>query len=299
VHALFGQPPQPRSLHDFDVLSSGWATQGVGVHAFGALVREKWREWDEGRGKAAAARKHKERERQKASAALLVWLTDLELDELHSLLVREGVDLSTLQYVTEADLSALGVTQLAQRRKLLAAVKTQEQYRHLTATIAALEEEASSLREAHQAQTAQLDATSAELQQANALSERLAAELAAERQGREGAEDDQQRLAEQLGASQEAVAALEAKAAAFAADIESLLGQVHASTDGQKQQLLELRKSIDLETINLKDRVRTGQGPRRAADGSSRRFKRPSTSQSTSSLAAAGAASAGAAAGPV
>lgn len=42
------------------------------MHAFGALVREKWREWDEGRGKAAAARKHKERERQKASAALLV-----------------------------------------------------------------------------------------------------------------------------------------------------------------------------------------------------------------------------------
>lgn len=143
--------------------------------------------------------------------------------------------------------------------RLALQVKTQEQYRHLTATIAALEEEASSLREAHQAQTAQLDATSAELQQANALSERLAAELAAERQGREGAEDDQQRLAEQLGASQEAVAALEAKAAAFAADIESLLGQVHASTDGQKQQLLELRKSIDLETINLKDRVRTGQ----------------------------------------
>jgi hypothetical protein len=121
----------------------------VAVHAFGALVRTKWKEWDEGRGRAAKARKQKERVQRERQAELLRWLQDLDLDELHPLLVREGVDLTTLQYIAEDDLSRLGVTQLGQRRKLLAAVRTQEQYKHLTEKLATLEAERITLMQEH------------------------------------------------------------------------------------------------------------------------------------------------------
>ena len=41
TQALVGQPPQLRSLHDYDVLASGWSYHGMGVQTFGALVRLK------------------------------------------------------------------------------------------------------------------------------------------------------------------------------------------------------------------------------------------------------------------
>lgn len=256
--ALFGHPPQPRSLHDFDVISSGWAASGVAVHAFGALVRTKWKEWDEGRGRAAKARKQKERVQRERQAELLRWLQDLDLDELHPLLVREGVDLTTLQYIAEADLSRLGVTQLGQRRKLLAAVRTQEQYKHLTEKLATLEAEKITLMQEHARQGSELDQRTAELSAACADVGRLTSALTTAEAEREAARREQQGTAAELATSSEKVTALQAKSDAFAADIEVLLEQLHASSDGQRRALQEIRTSIDVETFNLKEAVRRG-----------------------------------------
>jgi len=307
VHALFGHPPSPRSLHDFEVLSSGWVPSGVAVLAFGALVRTKWRQWDEGRGKAAAARKQKERERRERQAALLEWLKNLALDELHPQLIREGIDLTTLQFVTEDDLTRVGVSQLAQRRQLLAAVKTQKQYQHLTERVATLEAATSAL-ELEKAHTqGELQQRSEELGDARADVESLTSALAAERAAREQAEADAAAARLELATSQTRVADLEARVASFAADVEALLERKANASEGQRQTMHDLRKSIELETLNLKDRVRKGEGLARrtpsVADGNvsggSRRLTLRNGHQSSSAGAAAtdGSLSEGGAAG--
>ena len=79
----FGQPPQLRSLHDFDVVSAGWTSSGVSVATFAALVAQKWSEWEVGRGKAAAKRKEEEKELLRRQEALREWLCNLGLEELH------------------------------------------------------------------------------------------------------------------------------------------------------------------------------------------------------------------------
>lgn len=83
VQALLGQPPQLRSLHDFDVVSAGWTSSGVSVATFAALVAQKWSEWEVGRGKAAAKRKEEEKELLRRQEALREWLCNLGLEELH------------------------------------------------------------------------------------------------------------------------------------------------------------------------------------------------------------------------
>ena len=74
AHLLLGASPTPRTLDDFEIVTSGWSTAGLGVAAFGSLVRAKWAEWEEGRGVAAAGRREEERERRRAEAALRAWL---------------------------------------------------------------------------------------------------------------------------------------------------------------------------------------------------------------------------------
>ena len=101
TQALVGQPPQLRSISDFEILAAGWATNGLSAIAFNALVRQKWAEWEEGRAKAAAARKEDERKLAKRQAALREWLTNLGLEDLYERLIREGVDLERLQFLTE------------------------------------------------------------------------------------------------------------------------------------------------------------------------------------------------------
>ena len=81
AHTFLSQPGAPRSLSDFAIVTSGWHAAGVGVAAFGALVRTKWREWSEGRGKAAAERKDAERALAKRQAELHEWLVESGLTE--------------------------------------------------------------------------------------------------------------------------------------------------------------------------------------------------------------------------
>ena len=81
-HARTSRAP-PRS-------SAAQATTGLGVHTFGALVRQKWSEWEEGRGATAARRQEERRRLAKRQEDLLEWLRSLGLEELHSRLVLEG-----------------------------------------------------------------------------------------------------------------------------------------------------------------------------------------------------------------
>ena len=61
------------------------------------------------------------------------------------------VDVWLVVVATQADLEAMGVSQLAVRRQLMAAVQTQQQYKQLVAKIASLEHENAELREASHA----------------------------------------------------------------------------------------------------------------------------------------------------
>ena len=72
---------------------------------------------------------------------------------------------------------AMGVSLLAERRQLMAAVATQQQYQHLMERIEQLEGEGRDLREAYRTQRAKLHATSGELSEARGAVSSLTAEL--------------------------------------------------------------------------------------------------------------------------
>lgn len=256
LKSLFSQPPQNRSLHDFEIVASGWATGGMGVATFNGLVCQKWAEWEEGRGRAAAARKEAERQLLKRQAALLEWLTELGLEELHEGLIREGVDLERLQYITEDDLKEMGVTQLAMRRQLMAAVKTQQQYKQLMERIDVLEGENRDLREAYTSQKGRLAQTTSDLASERSSVSSLTAELresAAERE-RLGATGGD--LATQLAEMTTRYEHADASAQRFAADSHELLDQLKVVQASQQGAFRDMRQKIDRETMAVSAKVK-------------------------------------------
>jgi predicted nucleic acid-binding Zn-ribbon protein len=328
VKALFALPPQQRSLTDFDILASGWATTGavprathratlslmrshavppaapahaaslaarraaarvraldcerdcdatraaaaaaascagMGVATFTSLVAQRWSEWEEGRGAAAAARREEERRLLKRQEDLREWLSNLGLVELHERLVREGVDLDRLQYLTETDLIAMGVNKLAQRRALMAAVTTQQQYRTLMERIDVLEGENRTLREAHGQQGKKLAAATTELAEARGRVGTLTAELRGSQEQVHRLSTDGGSLSAQLDEMTTRCEAAEARADAFAADADELMAQLKAANDSQKGSLRELRLQINRETDGVRQRVRKLQGSAAAA----------------------------------
>eukprot|EP00966_Prymnesium_polylepis_P046973 1088417-Prymnesium_polylepis.2 len=103
---FFGQPPHQHGPADFDVVASAWQRDGRGVRAFEAVVAQRWREWEDGRTRAAQLRHEEERRKEEAKAELLGWLEELGLGECGALLIRESIDLDTLQYLCAAPASA-------------------------------------------------------------------------------------------------------------------------------------------------------------------------------------------------
>ena len=261
VKALLRQPPQLRSLHDFDVVASGWATSGVGVNTFAALVRQKWSEWEEGRGKAAAQRKEEERALIKRQEELKEWLGTIGLDDLHAPLIRDGFDLERLQFISDDDLKAMGVTELGQRRQLMAAVETQQQYKELMARVEELETENKDLRESYEAQKGKVGAVNAELSQSRGAVQAMTNDLrrAVEENERlkSGSSDLAAQLEEMAGHYNEA----EIRAQAFARDAAELQKQLQAVQDSNRGTLQELRRRVDTQTIGVLERVRTMQTP--------------------------------------
>jgi len=238
------------------VSSSGWVGVGMCLRAFNRLVRSKWSEWEEGRGKAAAARQDEERKLLERQKALLEWLTELGLEGLHSCLIREGVDLNTLQYISEADLERMGVSLLAQRRQLLAAVKTQNLYLDLTARIKSLEAENDEMREAQAAQGHSLAGTTASLAEMHLEAERLSKTLDAETERSDRLERDLRASNDELRGTRLQLEKAEEKATAFAADVDVLLSQLHSTSAGQKESLKEMRSLIEREGLSLQGDIR-------------------------------------------
>jgi len=226
------------------------------LRAFNRLVRSKWSEWEEGRGKAAAARQDEERKLLERQKALLEWLTELGLEGLHSCLIREGVDLNTLQYISEADLERMGVSLLAQRRQLLAAVKTQNLYLDLTARIKSLEAENDEMREAHAAQGHSLTGTTASLAEMHAEAERLSRNLDAESERSDRLDRELRASNDELRGTRLQLEKAEEKAAAFAADVDQLLSQLHSTAAGQKDAFKEMRSLIEREGLSLQGDIR-------------------------------------------
>jgi len=95
---LLGQPAQ-HGLDDFDVVASGWQRDGRSVRAFEVIVAQQWQEWQDGRTRAAQQRHLEERRKEEAKAELLGWLEGLGLADCGALLIRENIDVDTLQYL--------------------------------------------------------------------------------------------------------------------------------------------------------------------------------------------------------
>ena len=272
VKSLLGHPPTPRTLHDFDVSASGWQATGLGVGTFGALVSQKWSEWEEGRGKAAAKRKDEEKKLARRQASFLEWLTSIGLEELYERLIREGVDLEKLPYIKEEDLIAMGVTQIAQRKQLMAAVETQAQYQQLHQQIDALEDENRDLRITINNQKAKLKETNEALNNANSTNESLTSELRTTQQTlddlRSHVSDPDNGLEALLKQTEEKYHEADRMATAFASDAAELLNQLQSVRDSQAGHFKELAFKIDKETLGVKERVRSLKGtPKKAPSG--------------------------------
>ena len=272
VKSLLGHPPTPRTLHDFDVSASGWQATGLGVGTFGALVSQKWSEWEEGRGKAAAKRKDEEKKLARRQASFLEWLTSIGLEELYERLIREGVDLEKLPYIKEEDLIAMGVTQIAQRKQLMAAVETQAQYQQLHQQIDALEDENRDLRITINNQKAKLKETNEALNNANSTNESLTSELRTTQQTlddlRSHVSDPDNGLEALLKQTEEKYHEADRMATAFASDAAELLNQLQSVRDSQAGHFKELAFKIDKETLGVKERVRSLKTtPKKAPSG--------------------------------
>lgn len=96
---LCGQPPNARGIDDFEVLVSGWQRGGRGASVFQGLVQERWRKWEDGVSRLAQQREGEERQMLERQRELTKWLEQLGLGEFGPLLLKEGIDLDTLQYL--------------------------------------------------------------------------------------------------------------------------------------------------------------------------------------------------------
>ena len=264
VGAFVGLPPQQRSLHDFDVVSAGWTSSGVGVASFAALVGQKWAEWEVGRGRAAAKRQEEERELARRQEALREWLQNLGLEELHERLIREGVDLERLQYVTEADLQTMGVSQLAMRRQLMAAVQTQQQYKNLMEKIAELEADHAELQRVHKEQRSAYGQATRELAETKAQCAKLEQELADERAECEELTKSGLELVQELESLKKRESEANARADAFAHDVDLLLHEVNGAHSQQQSSLRDFKATIDRRAMQIVKQAKRGGGFKRA-----------------------------------
>ena len=270
VGAFVGLPPQQRSLHDFDVVSAGWTASGVGVASFAALVGQKWAEWEVGRGRAAAKRQEEERELARRQEVLREWLQNLGLEELHERLIREGVDLERLQFVTEADLQSMGVSQLAMRRQLMAAVQTQQQYKALMERIADLEADHAELQAAHASQRQAYGKASRELHEAREQNAKLESELENERAECEELTKSGLELVQELEALKKREAEANARADAFAHDVDILLHEVNGAHSQQQHSLKDFKATIDRRAMQIVKQAKRGGGFKRAGSAGSK-----------------------------
>lgn len=166
-----------------------------------------------------------------------------------------------MQYITEEDLQAMGVSQLAQRRQLMAAVKTQQQYKELNDRIALLERENEDLSASHTHARTKVNGLSSELAAAHASAEALQVQLEAERDRAEVLSANATTLMAQLEYSQEQRRAADERAAGFAADADAALCQLHATLDGQRSAFRDLKLRIDKSTVAMRGAVRSGNAP--------------------------------------
>ena len=253
------------------------------VATFNALVRQKWRERETERGKAAAERKEQERELAKRQAALAEWLEQLGLGALHKALISEGVDLRTLQFVTDADLQDMGITQLAQRRQLMAAVKTQNQYKAMTSRLSALEAETAALRQKHAAEVSARQRSEAEGAAARDEVAALGGMLEMERARATALEAE---VAELRTRSEEAEASGEQwreRAEALVTDTTVLQDQVLTLSDSHRHTIKDIRTDVDRKLANLLHKLGDMQPGSPAGSSAGR-----GSSRSAAAVAAAG-----------
>jgi hypothetical protein len=146
---LLGQPPKMLSREDFEVVWTGWLAEGRAPTTYEALARHEWSLRQQARTQAQRSRDEETLVQSRKHDELKEWLQELGLAEVEPLLRAEGVDLDSLQFMQEDDLVRIGIKQLGPRRTLMAARRTQTQYKAMGERLELLEKEKELLMHAH------------------------------------------------------------------------------------------------------------------------------------------------------
>jgi hypothetical protein len=184
------------------------------------------------------------------------WLVSLDLSTLAPIMLKEGLDLDSLQHVTETDLDRMGVTDVGDRRRLIGACRARSQNRALEEAVARLEAEKQELQKAHEAAREAELCAGREAAEARDTAGGLAVELRGERQRRQAVEGELVERAAELETERAAAHKWLGQARALAADVEALQAQLLAFTDAQRSSVKDSKDGLRLGLANLLEGVR-------------------------------------------
>lgn len=219
------------------------------------LVSHEFCEMRESKSSAALEQQEAAARKQRRADELETWLNVLDLGAVAQILLKEGIDLESLQHLTDADLQHIGIMQLGDRRKLLAACQTQSTYKALEETIAQLEREKKALQQAaDKSQALAARASKAQAEVADTVGT-LRAELQVERDRNAMLEREIQSYVTQLQQERESSKKWLMHARAFATDSEQLQAQLTAFMEVQRSSVKESKDGLRRGLTNLIEKV--------------------------------------------
>jgi len=265
---FFGKPPRFCGLSDFDVLESGWKTDDLDTRAFSVFVLKRWKEWEVARSRAVQQRQAEERNQREKRAELARWLDETGLAQYGPELAKQDVDIETLQYLTDEDLEAMGILSLGDRRKFVAAARTQVQSKAMLERLQELEAENTRLQSKATQELSQVANAKHDVDSARSMCQQMEHELTVERGHVLDLEKQLGRLQSELRDERTHADEWKRRAHAFAADSEALQARLQQVNAQQRSSIKSCHTELEGKISGILHRSTSGADAQRSSSSS-------------------------------